>query len=328
MTLRIGVIGTGVMGADHARTIRRHVARAEVAALCDPDADRAGVVAGEIAGARLFSDPLALIADPGIDAVVVASPDETHAECVLACIAAGKPVLCEKPLAAGAADCLRVVEAERAAGRRLVQVGFMRRFDPAYNEMRQRLASGDFGEALMLHCAHRNASVPAFFRSLMSITNAAVHEFDIVRWLLDAEIVEIEVMKPRPTRSSAAADPLFIVMRTDKDQLVDVEIFMNAGYGYDIRTELVCEKGTLTMAPPVHAEQRIGGTQRFPFAPDWRPRFAEAYRRQMQAWVDSIGTDRPVGAGAWDGLVATAIAEAGVRAFEEGGVIKVALPRF
>jgi myo-inositol 2-dehydrogenase/D-chiro-inositol 1-dehydrogenase len=324
--LRIGIIGAGVMGADHAKTIAGQVARAHVAAICDADLARAQAAASAIAGARVADDPLALIRDPGIDAVVVASPDETHATYTLACIDAGKPVLCEKPLAPNLADCLRVVEAERAAGRRLVQVGFMRRFDPAYQDMKDRFAAGDLGEALMLHCAHRNATAPGFFKSLMAITNSAVHEFDIVRWLLDAEIVKIQVMKGRSTRATDVADPLLIVMRTDRDQLVDVEVFIRAAYGYDIRTELVCEKGTLTMAPPVRAELRAEGRHAFPFAADWRPRFADAYRRQMQAWVDSIASGRPAGAGAWDGLVATAIADAGCAALETGRPQAVKLP--
>jgi myo-inositol 2-dehydrogenase/D-chiro-inositol 1-dehydrogenase len=324
--LRIGIIGAGVMGADHARTVAGQVARAHVAMIADADAGRAEAAAAAIGGTSVTTDPLALIADHHIDAVVVASPDETHAPYTLACIAAGKPVLCEKPLAPTLADCLAVVEAERAAGRRLVQVGFMRRFDPAYEDIKARFAAGDLGEALMLHCVHRNATAPGYFKSLMAITNSAVHEFDIVRWLLDAEIAEIQVLKGRSTRVTDVADPLLVVMRTDRDQLVDVEVFIRATYGYDIRTELVCENGTISMAPPVRAELRAEGRHAFPFAADWRPRFADAYRRQMQAWVDSIASGEPAGAGAWDGLVATAVADAGVKALETGQPQRIALP--
>jgi myo-inositol 2-dehydrogenase/D-chiro-inositol 1-dehydrogenase len=326
VSLGIGVIGAGVMGADHVRTIASQVAHAHVAAVCDQDAVRAGAAAAEARGARVLPDPFALISDPDVDAVVVVSPDETHADYTLSCIAAGKPVLCEKPLAPSTAECLRVIEAEQALGRRLVQVGFMRRFDPAYQDMKERFATGEFGEALLLHCVHRNATVPAFFRSLMTITNAAVHEIDIARWLLGAEIVGIEVLKSRSTRSSSMQDPMFIVLETHRGQLVDVELFMNARYGYDVRAELVCEDGTLTMTPPVHTELRASGTQSFPFAPDWRPRFAAAYRRQMQAWIDAIGTQRSSGASAWDGLVATAVAEAGILSFETGSRAAVTLP--
>jgi myo-inositol 2-dehydrogenase / D-chiro-inositol 1-dehydrogenase len=143
VSMGIGVIGAGVMGADHAYTVATEVARAHLVAVCDRDPGRAKKAVAEVRGARVITDPLALISTPDVRAVIVASPDETHAEYVLACIEAGKPVLCEKPLAPTTAEGQRVVEAEQAHGRRLVQVGFMRRFDPAYQDMKHRFACGD-----------------------------------------------------------------------------------------------------------------------------------------------------------------------------------------
>ncbi|MGF1626752.1 MAG: Gfo/Idh/MocA family oxidoreductase, partial [Alphaproteobacteria bacterium] len=322
MSLGIGVIGAGVMGADHARTIAEQGAGLHVAAICDPDRARAEASAARAPGARIETDPHAVIAAKDVDAVLVASPDETHADFTLACIAAGKPVLCEKPLAATIAECARIVEAERAAGRRLVQVGFMRRFDPAYLDMKARHAEGGLGAARLLHCIHRNASAPVFFKGLMAITNAAVHEFDICRWLLDAEVARIHVHRSRPTASGAAGfeDPLLLVLEMDGGQLVDIEVFVNCGYGYDIRTELVCAGGTLSMLPPHLSELRqAGGTApAYAFAPDWRQRFRDAYRLQIAGWRDAIRTGTPAGASAWDGLVATAVAEAGCKALESG----------
>jgi myo-inositol 2-dehydrogenase/D-chiro-inositol 1-dehydrogenase len=324
MSLGIGVIGAGVMGADHVRTIARHVAHAHVAAVYDFDPERARQAA-EGPGARVITDAHALIADASVQAVVVASPDETHADYVLACIAAGKPALCEKPLAPATSDCLRVIEAEQAHGTRLVQVGYMRRFDPAYVEMKRQFESGAFGAARLLHSVHRNATVPVFFRSLMSITNAAVHEFDISRWLLGAEFSSIRVFKGRAP-AGGTHDPLMLLLETDQGQLIDIEVFMKAAYGYEVRAELVCDAGTLSLAPPVLVEARQAGHQSFPYAADWRPRFATAYARQMQAWVDGIRAGVSVGASAWDGLVATLVAEAGVKAFESGAAEAVTLP--
>ena len=327
MSLGIGVIGAGVMGADHARNMAEHGVGLQVAAICDRDPARAADTVAQAPGARTESDPFALIAAKDVDAVLVASPDETHADYTLACIAAGKPVLCEKPLASTIADCERIVEAEQAAGRRLVQVGFMRRFDPAYIDMKQRHASGSLGDARLLHCIHRNASAPVFFTGLMAITNSAVHEFDICRWLLDAEIARIHVHRSRPTTGSAGfKDPLVLVLEMDGGQLVDIEVFVNAGYGYDIRTELVCTHGTLTMLPPLMSEQRQASVPAYAFAPDWRQRFRDAYRQQIAAWTDSIRTGHPDGASAWDGLVATAVAEAGCKALESGSAEAVKLP--
>jgi myo-inositol 2-dehydrogenase / D-chiro-inositol 1-dehydrogenase len=319
MTLGIGIIGAGVMGGDHARTVARHVAGARVAAISDTDAPRLAAIAGELGVARTYEASHAVIADPNVDAVVVASPDATHCDLVLACLAAGKPVLCEKPLAATREDCLRIVAAEAALGRTLVQVGFMRRFDPAYVAMKGELHRGALGHPLLFHCAHRNASAPPWFEAVLSITNAAVHEFDISRWLLGTEIARIQVLRGAKSSAAGFRDPTMMVLTTDKDQLVDVEVFMNGGYGYDIRGELVCERGSIALAPPVLTDLRHGGGQSFGFAADWRPRFAAAYRIQLQSWVNAIaGHGHYHGASAWDGYVATEVALAGVRSLETG----------
>ncbi len=134
MTLGVGVIGTGVMGSEHARLLKYETPGAHLAGVYDADAARARAAA---AGATVFSDPRSLIASDRVSAVIIASPDATHAEWTLACLQAGKPVLCEKPLASSATEALRVVEAEVALKRRLIQVGYMRRFDPGYQEMKR-----------------------------------------------------------------------------------------------------------------------------------------------------------------------------------------------
>jgi myo-inositol 2-dehydrogenase/D-chiro-inositol 1-dehydrogenase len=282
--------------------------------LYDADPARAAAVAEETGAAGMASDPLALVGDPKVDAVLIASPDATHKELTLACIAARKPVLCEKPLAPTAAECLEVIAAETAAGARLVHVGYMRRFDPAYAEMKARLRSGALGNALMLHCAHRNVSAPSWFDSKMAIGNSAVHEFDIARWLLDSELTGIQVFRPKAASSASPGAPVFMVLETAGGQLVDIEIFIDAAYGYDVRGEMVCEKGTISLRSPVHVETAADRSQGIDFPADWRPRFADAYRLQAQAWIRGIATGKPAaGASAWDGHAAAAVAEAGLQ---------------
>ena len=309
MTLKVGVIGTGVMGAEHVRLLREETAGATVAAVCDADAARAQSVAGAAAG---FTDPLALIADPEVEAVVIATPDATHARLALACIAAGKPVLCEKPLAPTAEEALQVVSAEVQAGRRLVQVGYMRRFDPAYVEMRRSRISGEIGEAVLLHNTHRNAAAPEWFTGAMAVTNSFVHEIDISRWLLDSEPVSARVLQ------GPGGDPLVITMETDRGQIVSTEVYMNARYGYHVHAQLVGRDGTIEMAAPTATVTNHSLRHGHSWAENWVPRFRDAYRIQMTAWVRSIRTGQPVGASAWDGYVATAIAEQVVTALQTG----------
>jgi myo-inositol 2-dehydrogenase / D-chiro-inositol 1-dehydrogenase len=300
MSVGVGVIGTGVMGSEHARLLARGTPGAHLAGVFDADPARAHAAA---AGAAVYPDPRSLIASERVGAVIIAAPDATHAELALACLQAGKPVLCEKPLASTSAEALAVVETEVASKRRLIQVGYMRRFDPGYQEMRRMKDEGDIGATVLLHNVHRNARAPEWFTGAMAVTNAFVHEIDISRWLTGSEMVSAHI------ESGPGGDPLMISMRTDRDEIVSTEVYLNAGYGYHVHAELVGRRGTIALAPSALTQRnkdRIGGVA---YPDNWIPRFAEAYRRQMADWIAAIATGLPVGASAWDGYVASAIAE-------------------
>ena len=251
MTVRVGVIGVGMIGQDHIRRISQVLTGGEVVAVNDVDAARAGQVAAGLPAATVHATAVDLIADETVDAVLVASWGAAHEEQVVAAIGAGKPVFCEKPLAPTSDACLRIMEAEMAAGRRLVQVGFMRRYDAGYQAMKATLEDGSIGAPLLMHCAHRNPSVPPYgFTTEMIISDSAVHEMDLVRWLFDEEIMAARVLKPR--RSGQAPDglqdPLILLLEMASGVLVDDELFISARYGYDVRGEVVCETGTVALA--------------------------------------------------------------------------------
>jgi myo-inositol 2-dehydrogenase / D-chiro-inositol 1-dehydrogenase len=323
MTIRVGLIGAGIMGADHARILSSQIPGAELQYVCDADPARARKVAAETGAVNTASDPMAVINAKDVDAVLIASPDHTHAPLCLAALAAGKPVLCEKPLSPDSRECLEVIDAEVKLGQRLVQIGFMRRFDPAYVEMKSALESGVIGAALMMHNFHRNVSAPANFNGQMAISNSAPHEFDIARFVLGAEYKSICVFRPDFRDSSKAGAPVFMVLKTIDGQLVNIEINNSAAYGYDVRGELVGEKGSVFLRSPVASELHVDLKAITSYAPDWRPRFAEAYRLQNMAWLKSIETGLAVGASAWDGYAATLIAEAGVRSLETSAPVQV-----
>jgi myo-inositol 2-dehydrogenase / D-chiro-inositol 1-dehydrogenase len=311
VALRIGVVGLGVMGTGHLRMLVADVPRAHVVAACDIDVARARAIAGD--GVRVHEDPVALIRSDEVDAVVIASSDATHADLVLACLEAGTPALCEKPLATTAAASLTVAEAEAELGRRLIQVGFMRRFDPGYVAVKRDLDDGRIGRPLLLHCAHRNAEVPPTYTSEMLITSSGTHEFDVVRWLTGEEIVSTTVMTPRATSRAAEGmrDPQLLILETEGGVLVDVEVFVNAGYGYDIRCELVGESGTLSLEPVV--------------TPGFLERFGDAYRRELTDWVDAVSDGGPRGPSAWDGYAASAVADACLQSLASGRPVAVEL---
>ena len=325
MSVRVGIIGVGIMGADHARILASHVPGAVLQTLYDADPARAKAVADEAGAQSVAADPLALIRDPNIDAVLVASPDATHKDLTLACLEARKPVLCEKPLAPTAAECREVLAAESKLGRRLVQVGYMRRFDPAYVDMKTRMLSGRLGAPLMFHCVHRNVAAPSWFDSRMAVSNSAVHEFDIARWMLDAELTAIQVFRPKAARATSPGAPVFLVLETARGHLVNIEVFIDATYGYDVRGELVCEQGTVCLGAPGRTEVSLDLAHGRDYPADWRPRFADAYRLQNQAWVQAIAGGRSAGASAWDGYAAAAVAEAGLQSLAENRSVAIGM---
>ncbi len=321
MTLRIGIIGAGIMGADHARIFAEEVPGISLQVICDADQSRAKLAADANGAKTVTTDPLAVINDAFVDAVVIAAPDQFHASLTLACIAAGKPVLCEKPLSQDSKECLAVLDAEEKSGKRLVQIGFMRRFDPSYTEIKSMLVRGDLGKALMFHCFHRNVAPAYDFRPEMAICNSAPHEFDVARWMLDSDFKSISVFRP-PSGGETA--PVFMVLETVAGQLVNIEVNISATYGYDVRGELVGEKGTAFLRAPVHADVNLGLKQINTYPADWRPRFVDAYRQQNRAWVKSVQTGKPnLGASAWDGYASTIVAEAGVEALHTGKTVAV-----
>jgi myo-inositol 2-dehydrogenase/D-chiro-inositol 1-dehydrogenase len=327
MTLRIGVIGTGMIGQDHIRRITQVLSGAEITAVTDANPDVAKQVAQDMANAEVFDSGHELILSGRVDAVLVTSWGPTHEEFVLAAIAAGKPVFCEKPLATTQEDCLRVISAEVAGGRRLVQVGYMRRYDAAYRSLKAVLDGGGIGPATMFHSAHRNPSVPAHYTADMAITDTAVHDIDVARWLLGDEIAAVTVLRPR--RSSRALgdlqDPMLVILETAGGVLVDVEIAVTIGYGYDIRGEVVGETGTASLAAGGDVVVRSANSHSGRVPVDWRERFARAYDTELQEWLDSVAAGTCTGPSSWDGYAATAVADAGMEAVRSGARVTVSL---
>jgi len=328
MTIRIAVIGAGVMGADHVRTLDRYVSGATVQAVADLELARAELAVGSLTGSGACwatDDPLAAISDPRVDAVLIASHDLTHVEFVLAAVRAGKPVLCEKPLAPSLAQALRLRTAVGAdAG--LVSLGFMRRFDPGYTRLKAAIDDRAVGRPLLLHCVSRGVSSAPGTTSETSLTGSAVHEFDVVPWLLSSPVVEVSWQAGRSSavRSHSAQpafqDPQLILLRTADGVLSSCETFLNAGYGYDIRCEVVGESGAISLVEParVVTDQRAGRS--IDYDADWRPRFADAYRLELQAWVEKLrrGAVSPL-ASFQDGVQAGAVAQAVIDSLQHGG---------
>jgi myo-inositol 2-dehydrogenase / D-chiro-inositol 1-dehydrogenase len=324
MTIRIAVIGAGVMGADHARIVAEDLPGASLQLVCDMDEARARSVADTFGAPDISTDPEDVAARKDVDAIIVASPDATHAPLSKACIAAGKRVLCEKPLSQASADCIAVMEAEQKSGARFVQLGFMRRYDRSYEEMKRALTDGRLGRPLMMHNFHRNVETPAAdFTGAMAITNSAPHEFDVVRYVLSTEYASISAFQPK--RSDARVAPVFMVLETVDGQLVNIEINNNAAYGYDVRAELIGERGAVATNNVAYTRIDSALAQSTSYDADWRTRYADAYRRQNRDFLRFVMTGEfpAIAANCWDGYCAAIVAEAGVKALREGRRVPV-----
>ena len=316
----IGIIGTGRQGADHARRVAALGDHVRLAAIHDIDRALAERVGAEVA-CRVADNDLAVINDPEVDAIIIASVTQTHVDLVLSCIAAGKPVLVEKPLGPTVPSCTRVLDAEIAAGRRLTQVGFMRRFDPEYRRIKETIEAGTIGDPLIIHCIQRSRAVPAAFRTRQTLTDLVIHEIDLARWLLGEEIVSVALERPRHGRraSDLLDDPLLVRLEAKGGARIDIEAFVNAGYGYDVRCEVVGTTGYVAMQPTARHLVTLESAPEQGFPADWLGRFSPAYDEEVASWVESLSEPDPdLSPGAWDGYAATVVAEALVRAMQTG----------
>ena len=329
MTVRIGVVGTGAIGRDHTRRINRVLAGATVTALSDVNPDSAAAVRADVAPeARTFATGEELIASDTVDAVLVTSWGSTHEQYVLAALAAGKPCFCEKPLATTADGAKRIVDAEVALGRRLVQVGFMRRYDAGYRMLKQ-VVDSEIGQPLMVHAAHRNATVPEQYVTPMAIHDTLIHEIDVLRWLLDDDYVSAQVVFPRATSRAHAKlrDPQVVLLETAKGIRIDVEVFVNCRYGYDIQCQVVGEEGIASLPEPMAIVMRKEAKLQNAILTDWKDRFIDSYDVELQDFIAAAAQGTASGPTAWDGYVAAISSDACVAAQEAPGtIVPISLP--
>jgi myo-inositol 2-dehydrogenase/D-chiro-inositol 1-dehydrogenase len=323
--LRVAVLGVGMMGAFHVDALSKRIKGARVTVVNDYFVEKATELADTI-GARVVADPIDAINDPEVDAVLIASPGKAHDEQVNACLDAGKPVLCEKPLTTDIASAYAIVQKQAALGRELIQVGFMRRFDAEYVALKKLITEGGLGNPLVVHCTHRNPAVPDFFNSEFMIRDSVVHEVDVARFLLDEEISSVSVIKGVATSAApeGTSDPMIVVFETESGRIVTDEIYVRTGVAYEVRTEVVGELGSAFIGLDQNLQVKsAGGRWGGQITPSFVERFGAAYDTELQRWVDAAKQGTIDGPGAWDGYAAVAVCEAGVEAVRTGEKVSV-----
>jgi myo-inositol 2-dehydrogenase / D-chiro-inositol 1-dehydrogenase len=325
--LKVCVVGAGKMGADHIERLTHHIVGAEVVMVVDVDSSRAEKAVEAIPSAVAAPNVEQALDREDVNAFVIATPGFLHKDVLLQVRKRNVPILCEKPLTPDAASSWEIVEAEQRLGNKRIQVGFMRRFDFEYQQLRNLITSGELGELLMLHCSHRNADTPAGFTNEMLINDSVVHEFDVIRYLTGEEIKNVQVRLGRATRHAPSGqhDPQHVLIETGSGVLADVEIFVNAQFGYQVATQAVFEKGVVNIGedggPYVRSAGRWGGS----IAPSFVERFRSAYDAEVQSWVDAAHRGEVGGPTVWDGYATAACCEAGVTAQRSGEKVDVSL---
>jgi myo-inositol 2-dehydrogenase/D-chiro-inositol 1-dehydrogenase len=327
--LRIAVLGVGIMGADHVARITSRISGARVAVVNDYLPEKAAEVAAAVPGARVANDPFDAIAADDVDAVLLATPGHTHEKQLLACLEHRKPVLCEKPLTTQVETSLEVVRREAELENPLIQVGFMRRFDPEYEQLKALIDGGELGQPLVMHCVHRNPAVPPGFDSAMIVKDSLVHEVDVTRFLFGEEIASVQIIRPaaNPSAPTGLQDPQIAIFQTASGRHIDVELFVTTGVAYEVRTEVVGELGSATIGLDVGLVRKSGpGVWGGRITPGFRERFGTAYDVEVQRWADAVRSGVNVnGPTAWDGYAAAAVCAAGVRSLESGERVAVQL---
>ena len=318
---RIGVVGAGMMGADHVRRITSTISGARVSAIVDPDESRVAQALENAPGALGYSRIEDALAADALDGVLVATPGFLHEAVLLPCLEAGLPILCEKPLTPDPESSWRVLEAEQATGRHLIQVGFMRRFDPEYRQLRELVDSQEAGELLMLRCAHRNPSVPEAYQQESLINDSVVHEFDVVP-LVGRFADRLPRGQARPPQSAHPGAP------QGADPRPHGTCQRHPGRPRDERQHPVRlsgdHRGGLRLRDRPHRwhQGRSGVAEHA----DFTTRFATAYDTQVQAWVDAARVGTIAGPSAWDGYKVAVACREGVASLLEGGERRLDIP--
>ena len=335
--LGVGVIGVGEMGKRHAENLVRLATKARLVGVADTLPERARSAAQELGIEHSYDSADALVARRDVQAVVIAAPAKFHAAAIQVAAGAGKHIFCEKPLALTLEEADAALDAVSRAGVSL-QLGFMRRYDPAYAQAKKSIEAGEIGEPIIFKSIGRDAEAPppAYFESGWNGTlfhDNTVHDFDLARWLMSDEVVEVHTYAAARALPQLTPLGLFdsgvVNLRFAHGAIGNVESFLDARYGYDVRTEIVGTKGTIQVGSlrdtPLQVLTQRGC--RHHMVNHFLVRFAHAYVLEMQDFVDAMLSSRAPQVTGLDGRQALAVVLAAGRSFRETRPVQVKVPR-
>jgi len=329
MTLRFGLLGAGRIGKVHAKAVTGNP-KAKLVAVADAMAPAAQAIADQYGcDVRTIAQ---ILAASDIDAVVICTPTDTHADLIEQFTNAGKAVFCEKPIDLSldrVKACLKVVRANKGT----LMVGFNRRFDPHFMAVRAEIDKGSVGTVEMVTITSRDPGAPPLdyiARSGGIFRDMTIHDFDMARFLLGEEVAEVSAMAAvlvDPAIGKAGdSDSVQVMLKTSTGKMALISNSRRATYGYDQRIEVHGSKGVVSAENqrPVSIELANGsGYTRPPLHDFFMTRYTEAYAAEIAAFVDAVGAKKAAAPSGEDGLAALALAEAALLSVKEGRSVKV-----
>ena len=331
--LQIGLIGAGRIAQAHAATVAYRISNAQLAVVTDPVTSAVEALAAKFRIPTIAPSYQAILANPQIDAVLICSPTDTHAEIMKAAARAGKHIFCEKPIAltlAATDDALQVVD---ASGVKL-QLGFNRRFDANYARVRKAITSGEIGTPQIMHIISRDPAPPpiSYVKSSGGIfLDMTIHDWDMARFLSGSEIDEVYVqggITVDPAIGEAGdIDTHVTLLRFTNGLIGTIDNCRQAVYGYDQRVEILGTKGAIQTENNYANNSVISGAasiQRDLPLNFFMERYLDSYAAEIMAFVDAVLHDKPTPVTGHDGRMALLVGLAAQKSYREQRPVKVA----
>jgi inositol 2-dehydrogenase len=331
--LGVGVVGVGAMGRQHALNIRCLIPEAKLVAVADADLKRAEQVAKELEIDNCYDRAEGLVERKDIQAVVIVTPAKFHGDVMKVCAHAGKDIFCEKPFTLTVDEADEVLDVIKSAGVR-VQPGHVRRYDPPNVRAKKRIEAGEIGDPVLFKSLARDPAPPPISYMASGVNgmffqDSMVHEFDLGRWIMNDEIAEIHAYGavlafPEITQFNDI-DTALVSMKFSSGSLGVIENYMQACYGYDVRTEIVGTKGTIMTGYLQQTAEIVltASGSKTDIVDHFLIRFAEGYLNEMREFVQTILADRQPEVTGFDGRQAVAAACAAEKSYREGRPITV-----
>ncbi len=329
--VNIAVIGTGRMGSVHVRNLACLIPEANLVAICDLRLDVAQALADELGIPRVVQDYHELLADPAIEAILIATSTDTHAFIIKDVAAAGKDIFCEKPLALDLAKIDDALATVKKANVKL-QVGFNRRFDKSFQKVREVVASGEIGRPCILRISDRDPDYPAmeFLRvSGGMFLDQTIHDFDMSRFQI-GEIEEVYAVGSALLRPEldefGDIDTNVLTLKFANGAVGTIDNSRKAVYGYDQRLEVFCSNGTAMANNEAETTIVKGDAQGFHTAPPphfFMQRYAPCYVEEIRQFIECVRDDKPTPTNGEDGRIAVGLGYAAWKSLHENRPVKL-----